>query len=162
MRYLVISDSHGNYPLALQAEERAGDIDAIMHLGDGANDALLLSQTLDTEVKMVAGNCDLGATAPRELIWECEGKRLLLTHGDRYGVKHGMGRLLQRGEEVGADVVLYGHTHIATVTKMSGILFVNPGTLMQSSQRKSFAILEISASDVTAYIQEINTLPIEP
>lgn len=155
MRFLVISDSHGNYPSALQAEELAGDIDAIIHLGDGANDAMLIAQTLDIEVKMVAGNCDLGASAPRELLWECEGHRLLLTHGDRYGVKYSLERLKQRGLEVEADVVLYGHTHTAAITKMSDMLFVNPGTLIKSSQHKTFAILEINSSGATATLHDI-------
>lgn len=155
MRFLVISDSHGNYPSALQAEELAGDIDAIIHLGDGANDAMLIAQTLNVEVKQVAGNCDLGASAPRELLWECEGQQILLTHGDRYGVKHNLERLKQRGLEVGAHVVLYGHTHIAAISKMSEMLFVNPGTLIKSCQHKTFAILELNSNGATATLHDI-------
>ncbi len=155
MRFLVISDSHGNYPAALQAEELAGDIDAIIHLGDGANDALLIAQTLGIEIKLVAGNCDLGASAPRELLWECEGLKLLLSHGDRYGVKYSLERLKQRGLEVEADVVLYGHTHIAAITEISEMLFVNPGTLIKSSHHKTFAILEINSKSATATLHDI-------
>ncbi len=155
MRILVISDSHGNYPSILQAEELAGEIDAIIHLGDGANDAMLIAQTLDIEVKIVAGNCDLGASAPRELLWECEGLRLFLTHGDRYGVKYSLERLKQRGMEVEADVVLYGHTHTATIIKIPEMLFVNPGTLIKSGHHKTFAVLEINSSGATATIHDI-------
>ena len=155
MKFLVMSDTHGNYPLALRAEELAGDIDAIIHLGDGVNDAILLSQALDIEVIMVAGNCDLGVAAPREMLWECEGYRILLVHGDRYGVKYNLERLKLRSLEVKADIVLYGHTHIASITKTSDILFINPGTLIKSNQYKSFAILALDIDGATARIQGI-------
>jgi uncharacterized protein len=155
MKLLVISDTHGNYPMALQAEEAAGDIDAIIHLGDGVNDAILISQALDTEVRIVAGNCDLAASAPREQLLEYGGKRLLLTHGDRYSVKHGMDRLFKHGLEAGADVILYGHTHIASINTKSDILMVNPGTLSQTSHKKTFAVLEINSGTVSATIHEI-------
>jgi len=156
MRILVISDSHGNYPSILQAEELAGDIDAIIHLGDGVNDAILASQALGIEVKHVAGNCDLGASAPRELIWECEGQRLLLSHGDKYSVKYSLERLKQRGLEVEADIVLYGHTHFAAINKIEHMLFINPGTLIKSGSHKTFAILEINSDGATATLHDIN------
>lgn len=155
MRILVISDTHGNYPLALRACDQAEPLHAVIHLGDGGNDADLLSLVLGSDPIRVAGNCDSGVAAPRELIWECEGKRLLLVHGDRYGVKSGLGRLEQRGIEAGVDVVLFGHTHCATITTLSGILFVNPGTLMRSVFQTTFAILEISPDNITAHIHNI-------
>lgn len=156
MKILVISDTHGNYPLALRAADLAGSIDAVIHLGDGDDDAELLARILDIEVIRVAGNCDSKSSAPRELLWECKGKRLLLAHGDRYGVKAGMSRLEQRGIEIGADAVLFGHTHLATVTALSGILFINPGTLMKSTACTSFAVMEIGPTGITARLQEIS------
>ncbi|MEI6306489.1 MAG: metallophosphoesterase family protein, partial [Deltaproteobacteria bacterium] len=64
-------------------------------------------------------------------------------------------RLEQRGIEVGADIVLFGHTHHATIIKLSGILFVNPGTLMRSADKSSFAILEITSEGISAQLNEI-------
>lgn len=158
MKVIVISDTHGNFPLALRACEYVEPIDAVIHLGDGdcGNDVDLLAQFLSVDVIRVAGNCDPGSNAPREILWECNGKRLLLTHGDRYGVKNGMGRLEQRGIETGADAVLFGHTHCATITTLSGMLFVNPGTLMKSGTPTTFAILEISSTGIEASLQDIS------
>lgn len=156
MRILVTSDTHGNYPLALRAWDLAGPLDAVIHLGDGGDDADLLCSITGTDVIRVAGNCDHGSAAPREMIRECEGKRLLLVHGDRYGVKGGLARLEQRGIAVGADCVLFGHTHHATIDTLSGILFVNPGTLMRSTQQTTFAILEITPAGVTATLHDID------
>ena len=153
---MLMSDTHENYPAALRAVDSAGDIDTVIHLGDGCNDAKIIAQALDIEVKLVSGNCDLGSKEPREILCECAGKRILITHGDRYGVKGGMRILEQRGLEVGADAVFFGHTHLATIITMSGILFINPGTLIKSSQQKSYAIVEISPTGITASLQNIS------
>jgi hypothetical protein len=155
MRILVMSDSHGNVPLALQACDKAGDIDALFHLGDGGEDAGILAHALDIKVIHVAGNCDPGSASPRELLLDCEGKKLLLMHGDACGVKIGLGMLEKRAREAGVDAVLFGHTHRATVTTLSGILAVNPGTLMRTAQQKSFAILEITATGISAQLYDI-------
>lgn len=155
MRVLVISDTHGNFQLALQACDLAEPIDAVLHLGDGGDDAAFLMHALDIEVIHVAGNCDIGSASPRELLWEREGKRLLLLHGDAYGVKSGLGRLEKRAVETGADAVLFGHTHRAAVTSLSGILAVNPGTLMRTSLQTSFAVLEITPGGISAQLYEI-------
>jgi hypothetical protein len=156
MRILLLSDSHGNFPLALKACETAEPFDCLLHLGDGADDAELLAHTLEIEVVQVAGNCDIGSDAPREVLWECEGKKLLLVHGDVYGVKNGLGRLEARAAAVGADAVLFGHTHRAAVTTLSDILAVNPGTLMRGAAHTSFAILEITPDGISARLHDID------
>jgi len=155
MRLLVISDTHGNYPLALRACDLADPVDTVIHLGDGSEDADLITQLLGIDLIRVAGNCDHGSREPREMLWECGGKRLLLVHGDRYGVKSGLGRLEKRGVEVRADIVLFGHTHCATIVTLSDILFVNPGTLMRSDRQTTFATLEITPAGVTAHLHDI-------
>lgn len=152
---MVISDSHGNWPLVLRAVNPSEPVDCVIHLGDGDDDAELLARITGADVIRVAGNCDTDSDAPRELLWECEGKRLLLVHGDRYGVKSGVGRLEQRGIEAGADCVLFGHTHCATVITLSGILFVNPGALMRSDRPATFALLEITPEGISATLHDI-------
>jgi len=156
MRILVISDTHGNFPLAFKSCTLAEPFDVLIHLGDGGEDASLLEDALEVRVIHIAGNCDLGSTSPRELLWEFEGKRLLLVHGDAYGVKYGLARLDKRAREVGADAVLFGHTHRATITNLSGILAVNPGTMMRAAQRASYATLEITQQGITADLFDIH------
>jgi putative phosphoesterase len=133
----------------------AGTIDALFHLGDGGEDAGLLARALDVKVIHVAGNCDIGSASPRELLLEYDGNKLLLMHGDACGVKIGLDMLEKRAREAGVDAVLFGHTHRATVTTLSGILAVNPGTLMRTAQHKSFAILEITPSGISAQLYDI-------
>jgi len=150
MKALVISDTHGNAPLAFRAHGLSEPVDIIFHLGDGSADADLLREILDLPVINVAGNCDIGSNAPRELVWEGEGKRILLSHGDAYRVKNGLTRLEQRGREVGVDAVLFGHSHLATNEVRSELLLLNPGTLTQAAHHRTYAVLEISSDGISA------------
>lgn len=148
MKVLVISDTHGNAIRAFTAHARTEPVDAIIHLGDGSPDADMLREALDIPVINVAGNCDPGSSAPRELLWECEGKRILLTHGDVYQVKSGLAKLRQRALEVGADAVLFGHTHQAFYENDSGLLMINPGTLANHGHHRSYAVLNITPDGI--------------
>ncbi|MDD2898879.1 MAG: metallophosphoesterase [Desulfuromonadaceae bacterium] len=147
MKILVISDTHGNVNGAFAAHTRSEPVDAIVHLGDGSSDADILREALDIPVISVAGNCDPGSTSPRECVWECEGKKLLLTHGDAYQVKSGLVRLQQRVLELGIDGALFGHTHQRICEKFSGILLINPGTLAAYGMSRSYAVLSITLEE---------------
>ncbi len=84
--------------------------DGVLFLGDGLRDAELWEGEIPWY--MVRGNCDwFGGERPDEIVMAMEGHTLLLTHGHRYSVKSGLGALLSHAVEVGADVVVYGHTH---------------------------------------------------
>ena len=150
MKVLVISDSHGNVNRAFTAHTRSEPVDIVIHLGDGSADADMLREALDVPVINVAGNCDPGSNAPRELVWECEGKRILLTHGDAYQVKSGLSRLRQRAEEIGVDAVLFGHTHQGVLENYSGLLLINPGSLANQSYPRSYAVLDITCNGITS------------
>ena len=151
MRLLVISDSHGNYPHALKAHQLAGPVDHIIHLGDGAEDARLMAQVLEVPVLQVAGNCDPDPRLPQELTLDFGRCRILLIHGNRQMVKSGLRQLVGKGIEVGATVVLYGHTHRSAVQTESGMLLVNPGTLREGFPG-SYAILTVGETEVHAEI----------
>jgi len=156
MKLLVISDTHGDYTLALEAHSLSEPVDIIVHLGDGMSDAEMLRDHSGADVVCVAGNCDLGSGAPRELLWECDGKRILLTHGDAYRVKFGLERLKLRALEVRADLVLFGHSHIATQENYSNILFLNPGTMMNTAPDKSYAIVYVEKDSISATLHSID------
>lgn len=148
MKILIISDTHGNVNRAFIAHSRCEPVDAVIHLGDGCADAELLREVLDIPVLNVAGNCDPGSGAPRERVWECEGKLVLLTHGDAYQVKSGLDRLRLRAKEIGADAVFFGHTHLSLLENNSGILFLNPGTLANHGHHRSYAVIDITSEGI--------------
>jgi uncharacterized protein len=151
MKLLVISDSHGNYPHALMAHQLAGPVDHIIHLGDGADDARLMEQVLEVPVHRVEGNCDYDIDLPRELVLELGECRILLTHGNVHQVKSGLKQLIGRGIEIGANVVLYGHTHKSLVSSAEGMLLVNPGVL-KDGMAGSYAIVTLEGATVEAEI----------
>ena len=128
MKLLVMSDSHRNIDSMLYASGQA-DYDAIVHLGDHIGDAQKLRQRLpDTAFHMVAGNCDFLA-GESELFLTFEGVKILVTHGHKYGVKSGLGILLERALSLEADLVLYGHTHQASVRHERGLWLMCPGQM---------------------------------
>lgn len=156
MECLVFSDTHGNYPLAAAVIMQAGPVEMIFHLGDEAGDAVMLEQIMARKVEKVSGNCDPPGKYPREICTILERTRILMTHGDRYRVKSGLSELHRRAVNANVDVVLYGHTHVASVDVIDGILFVNPGSLQKGNGEKSFARLSIGSNGPVARIITIS------
>ncbi len=155
MRILVVSDSHGNHTNLFKAREQAGQIDAVIHLGDGEDDAAMLAAAEDIPVLQVAGNCDFGSRSPRERLETLADTSLLLCHGDRYGVKLGLSHLIERARSCDVAVVLYGHTHQAMVEQCDGIWLINPGTLWGRAPFLSYVLLELNPGNVSAAIHKL-------
>lgn len=152
MRIIILSDTHGNYARAVKAVSEAGHIDMVIHLGDEYSDGVLVGQFCELPVLAVPGNCDLGCTEPRLRTATIAGRKILITHGDRYGVKTGLNHLVKKGLSERADIVLFGHTHQALVQQTDGVLLVNPGTLQHRAVNQSYAILEIYDGTASATI----------
>ncbi len=155
MRLLVVSDSHGNDGTLFKAHGLAGSVEAVIHTGDGEQDAQLLALTMGVTVLRVAGNCDHGSTAPRELLVTLAGRQVLITHGDRYGVKAGLEPLIAHGRELGAELILFGHTHQALTEQRHGIHLLNPGTLWGRAPFLSYAILDLTPDGILTTIHRL-------
>ncbi|MRR07792.1 MAG: metallophosphoesterase [Deltaproteobacteria bacterium] len=160
MKIVVFSDTHGNQALVAHALDLAGNVDHIIHLGDETEDADFVELLSGKTVIKVLGNCDFSKDSPRESLLTLEGKKFLLTHGDRYGVKAGLDKLTRQAVAKKADVVLYGHTHIHSVITIDGIVYVNPGCLKRGFNEPSFALLSLDNGVVSADI--ISVPPIYP
>lgn len=152
-----MSDSHGDLKRAEQAVRRMGQVDLLLHAGDHYEDALLLADICGVEVKAVAGNCDHHLPGPMEELLEIEGYRIYLTHGHLFGVKRGLGRLAGRAGEMGASIVIYGHTHVSLKKEMNGVLFLNPGSVTwpRLPGQHSFAVVELNPSGCQAEIHRL-------
>ncbi|HKL94293.1 MAG TPA: YfcE family phosphodiesterase, partial [Clostridia bacterium] len=122
---IAFSDSHG-YPLTPAFEQILDETDYIFFLGDGLQG--LSKLFVKDNFYAVKGNCDY-MPFDEEMEVEVENVKFFLTHGNRYGVSHDNLNLLYRAKEISADCVLYGHTHIASIEKEEGILFINPGSI---------------------------------
>lgn len=133
VRLGIVSDSHrtpSQVDRFIQLANRQR-YDGVFHLGDGEGDAKQMERQLSMPLYCVAGNCDWGLKLHQELVVAFEGIRILAAHGHRYDVKWELDRLSYRAEELGAQVALYGHTHIPNAEYRGPVLMVNPGALMR-------------------------------
>ena len=126
MRIGVFSDTHGDISHARLFYDSLAPLDCLFHLGDYASDGAKLSRLFSCPVYAVRGNCDYRSEEPLERIVDLAGKRFLLLHSHQY---YHMSALLYRGEEVHADMVLYGHTHVPDLSADGPRLLLNPGSL---------------------------------
>lgn len=129
IKLLIFSDSHGRMGGMLEIAEKERP-DEILHLGDCWEDAKTLAFAFpQIPTVMVPGNCDRCAGQQETLLLEREGWKLLLGHGHQWRVKSGGAPALAAAREAGADLLLYGHTHVALCLQDSGIWVLNPGTV---------------------------------
>lgn len=164
MKLIVFSDSHGRTDLLRRAAEAHfadPDTAGVVHLGDGIED-LSFIDTGRLPLWRVRGNfedcmysfasrCD---APPRELIFELGGYRIMIMHGHRFGVKNGYERAAGYAAEQGADLLMFGHTHIMFesyipagetlngVTLQKPLYLFNPGTAGTGLHR-SYGVVEL-------------------
>lgn len=122
----VISDSHGNIETIKKLLPTFQKSQMVVHLGDHFYDMDSFKGILSDKLITVYGNCDGGG---EDVVINKEGIKILICHGDKYHVKTGLYRLYLRAKEVGATLVLYGHTHIPKIDFQDGVTLINPGAL---------------------------------
>ena len=127
---LVFSDTHGFTSLMYDAIARLRP-DAVAHLGDCCRDcADLAIRFPKTQLYSVAGNCDYAAAVPNTLNFRLGGVGFFATHGHRYRVKlePDCDALCNAASLAGADMALFGHTHVPLLRRAGKLLLMNPGT----------------------------------
>lgn len=156
----VVSDSHGNIMNLQDAIFAMGEIDAIFHLGDYVRDAKKMNVWTSAPAYWIRGNCDMGDSEGVELAKIHIGDKLILAcHGHRYGVKTDLTPLKYAGEEAGADVVLFGHTHHAYQSvEENGMLLLNPGALIGGHYADDPSYAVVTIADDGNISAEIKTL----
>ena len=151
---VAISDSHGNAQALHQLKGLFSECDFIVHLGDGARDMKDFYNDFGNKIYQVNGNCDVLSFGLKHFVLEVEKVKILLTHGDEYGVKSGLSRLVNFAKELGCRVVLYGHTHEAKIQEINDVLLINPGSLSYFTAEKSIAYVVINGEKVVAKINK--------
>lgn len=130
MRVLVVSDVHGKRNLLCQAIEAQPTARDVIFLGDGLRQVEdVMDLYPDRTFYTVPGNCDFGANSLPIRQETFGGKRFYFTHGHLHGVKYGLYRLDLAAREAGADIALFGHTHVAYEEYADGMYLFNPGSL---------------------------------
>ena len=145
-KILVFSDSHGSTLLMKTLLENPPEgLGAVFHLGDGADEARRIMEKYPMYAFLgVKGNCDGATVTAKETIFtERGGVRFMLTHGHEYGVKSSLVRAVMKAVEGNAQVLLYGHTHIADDESFGGsfgeVRAVNPG----SARMMEYALITV-------------------
>lgn len=157
LRIGVLSDTHGRVELALKAIAQMGSIDMLIHAGDHYEDAMNIKEWLQIPVEAVKGNCDHFLNIIDEKTIELEGKKLLLTHGHKYNVKNNYLNLKYKAQELGVDIVVFGHTHVSELIVEDNIIMFNPGSiaLPRLAKAGTYGIIEIANNKISPYITEI-------
>ena len=146
MKIMVVSDSHGRTDHLRKAYEKVKPVDLFIHLGDVEGDEDEISSFVTCRSEYVCGNCDMMCRAPLDRLIEAGGKKIFLTHGHMYGYGDAA-RVAEAGRRAGADITLFGHTHLPLIRYDGGMLLLNPGSISkprQDGHRPVFAILEIN------------------
>lgn len=158
MRIIVLSDTHrqrmGFIGEMIELEKPG----LVLHLGDNVEDGEDIFRSFGIKTLIVRGNGDLDFDYPYDRIVNIEGKRIFMTHGHKYNVKKDFMNLYNKGVDVEADIVLYGHTHVPVNTEENGIIIMNPGSPSMPRQRqriKTIGLIEINERIETKIIELI-------
>jgi len=157
MRIGVISDTHGyldpRAAVALQGVAR------ILHAGDIGDPAIIDALAAIAPVDAVYGNVDVGTPlgrrypASRPIV--IEDVRIYITHIG--GQPAALARALPQPQP---DVYIFGHTHVALLEMLGGVLFLNPGAAGRPrfGGGISVAILDVEAGRAEARIVPLAAL----
>ena len=127
MRILVLSDSHGNVDNMARAVELTVP-DRVLHLGDCQRDLTALRARFPAlPMEGVPGNCDWGSCDQPERLLEIGCVRIFALHGHTRNVKRSPMAAMYAAKEYGAQVLLFGHTHVPLVDNDGSLLTLNPG-----------------------------------
>lgn len=152
MKILVLSDSHSGLRFMYRCVDQIMP-DAVVHLGDHYDDGQALAQQYPhLPIHQVAGNCDKYRCPPDARLMLCYclgGVMTYMTHGHLHHVKMGIGGLLADARKLGAQAVLYGHTHIPDChQEPDGLWVMNPGSAGYG--RSSAGVLKTDGQNITA------------
>lgn len=154
MRIVVVSDSHNNFGALCRIVRSQPAADCFIHLGDGEEEFEDLRALYPGKVMLgVRGNCDWSSCTKTQDTLLCGGIKIFYTHGHLFGVKSGLDKLKEYARAQGAQVALFGHTHIGCATYDSGLYLLNPGSVSHCPRVElSYGVLDITEAGVAAHL----------
>ncbi|HKK76585.1 MAG TPA: metallophosphoesterase family protein [Saprospiraceae bacterium] len=145
----LLSDTHGYLdPKVFHYFE---DCDEIWHAGDIGTLEVLEELEAFKPTRAVYGNIDgaeIRAATEEDLIWDCEGMQVLMTHIGGYPGRYNS-RVRDLLEKHQPDLYICGHSHILKVIpdKKRGLLHINPGAAGKHGFHKVKTIVRFSIND---------------
>ena len=149
----VLSDTHGY--LDPRAVAALGGAELILHAGDIGGQAIIATLEQIAPVLAVRGNTDGGELARRypAMHWlEREGVKIYMTHIG--GQPRTLASSLPAEPEVRPDVYIFGHSHVALLEEVAGVVFLNPGAAGRPrfGGAVSVALLHVGAGRAAAKV----------
>ncbi len=164
MKIALVSDTHipaslDRLPSELLTQLEA--VDAILHAGDLVSLDLIETLREIAPTIAVAGNMD-----PPEVTAVVPDRAFVRFAGRTIGVKHGHQRHALQDRYIGlgydtpemdlfyqamaeqlpdAEIIVFGHFHEPLVKQWRDRLFVNPGSVLRTQGRSTFAFLELGS-----------------
>jgi uncharacterized protein len=158
MKIIALADTHSQpLPKALIEQIKAADL--LVHAGDFADVEVYHRLQALKELRGVYGNVDgpeLREILPRALVFECEGVRIGVAHGD--GHYEGIMERLQAvfaGQKL--DLVVFGHSHMPQHELIDGVTYFNPGspTDMIRAPYLSYGLIDVHDGKFKARIVKL-------
>jgi uncharacterized protein len=147
MKLLVFSDSHGELARMKRAVEREKP-DLLIHLGDYWRDGERLTEQFpQLRMEQVPGNCDGSTVHETERMIYPAGVGILLMHGHSRSVKSSLLPAAYAARERGAQLLLFGHTHVPTIETMGGLWLMNPGSIGRG-RPATYGVVELRAGEL--------------
>lgn len=159
VRLLAVSDNHGSTDeLSAIISRHQAEVDYMIHCGDSelAADADIMQPFIK-----VRGNCDIDKRLPEEEIKKLEQFTIYVTHGHLFNVKMSLLNIAYRSQELGANIVFFGHSHLPLAHYDGQTLFVNPGSIgaPRGGNKKTYAVIDLEAGKqiTVAFIDDTGT-----
>ena len=144
MKILIISDTHGYLKNLKKVLEIEKPIDNLFHLGDFSRDDDEIRALADCACAFVRGNCDWMSNERDCRDFGLLGHNIHMEHG--HALPGSFDAIAARAKNLGADILLFGHTHSPLCVKHNDVYIVNPGSLSKPRQadgRPRYVILNI-------------------
>ena len=139
--------------------EAVAEADIAVHCGDftrmGVVDGMRRTAKMAVVVHGNTDPVDIRRTIPYVEVFECEGKRVGVTH-PAWGGPPIEPRELLRDFLEPVDAILFGHLHETVNEWLDGVLFVNPGQGYSSfAVPATIAVLTVEQGEMTAEVRVI-------
>lgn len=156
MRIIVVSDTHGRSFLLSKIMALHPEAEVFIHLGDGGAEVPGVGAAHPgLRVYALKGNCDSAPLPDRLLITEGE-KRIFAAHGHKLFVKSGTEKLTEEARKAGADIALFGHTHVAMTSYEDSLYLLNPGSLSFPREgAPSYGVIDITKAGIVTNVVKI-------
>lgn len=141
MKFVIVSDSHGDTKLLNEIVLKNQDADIFIHLGDYEIPDYFLSRFL-----CVKGNCDFSSLNKKEYTIQYDFGKIHIEHGNQIDFSNFDEYVLSKN----VDIFLFGHLHKKMAFKIENTYVFNPGSLTypRDSNKGSYLILNVTKDKI--------------